>query len=226
MSGYIKLHRGWEDSRHFSAEPYCERAAWCWLLTNAAWKETTRRNHKGEVVSVGRGQFHTSLRTLATEWKWSTKRVKNFLKVLEKCGSVETVLTQTGTLITICKYEDYQTAGNSRETASDTEGYTDGKQSGNTQEEVKEIKERKKHITALPEWLPREDWEAFVDMRKASKSAMTDRAKELAIGELAKLRAAGQDPARVLQQSTLNNWKGLFPVKGEAAHGREPVIGI
>ena len=144
MAGYIKLHRGWEASCQFAEEPYCERAAWCWLLTNAAWKDTVRRNHKGEVVPVLRGQFHTSLRTLAAEWKWSPKRVKSFLEVLQKCGSAETASEQSGTLITICKYKEYQAKGNSRETASDTASSTAGKQSGNTQEEGKEGKEENK----------------------------------------------------------------------------------
>lgn len=136
MSGYIKLFRGWHDSDQFTGEPYCERAAWVWLLTNAAWKETTQRNHKGEAVTVGRGQFRTSLRTLAAEWKWSVKRVRSFLKVLEKCAAVGTQRAHGGTIITICKYDDYQSSGHTEGTQ---EG-TPGAQSGHTKEEGKEDK--------------------------------------------------------------------------------------
>lgn len=136
MSGYIKLFRGWHDSDQFTGEPYCERAAWVWLLTNAAWKETTQRNHKGEAVTVGRGQFRTSLRTLAAEWKWSVKRVRSFLKVLEKCAAVGTQRAHGGTIITICKYDDYQSAGHTEGTQEGTHGA----QSGHTKEEGKEDK--------------------------------------------------------------------------------------
>jgi hypothetical protein len=143
MAGYIKLHRGWHDSDQFTNEPYCERAAWCWLLTNAAWKDTTQRNHKGEVVTVKRGQYHTSIRTLAGHWGWSIKRVRTFLKVLEKCNAAGTAGTQSGTLITICKYRDFQDCGQAGGTAKGTAGNTDGAQTGHTKEEGEEGKEEK-----------------------------------------------------------------------------------
>lgn len=139
MAGYIKLHRGWHDSSQFANEPYCERAAWCWLLTSAAWKDATRRNHKGEIVTVQRGQFHTSLRVLSAEWKWSIKRVRTFLKVLEKCEAIGTIGAHGGTTITICKYEEYQSSGRD----GGTRDGTLRAQSGHIQEEGKEVKEEK-----------------------------------------------------------------------------------
>lgn len=66
---------------------------------------------------------------------------------------------------------------------------------------------------ALPEWIPIEQWQAFIEMRKRMKAGLTDRAVMLAIGELEKLRAQGFAPAAVLDQSVANGWKGLFPIK-------------
>lgn len=74
----------------------------------------------------------------------------------------------------------------------------------------------------LPEWLPRENWAAFVETRKRIKAPLTDRAMVLSIGELEKLRAQGHDPAAVLDQSVMNGWKGLFPIKGAAGQARAP----
>ncbi len=68
---------------------------------------------------------------------------------------------------------------------------------------------------ALPDWVPTEPWNAFVEMRKRSKSPMTDHAITVAVRELEKLRLQGQDVGTVLDQSTMRGWKGLFPVKGE-----------
>lgn len=65
----------------------------------------------------------------------------------------------------------------------------------------------------LPDWLPIEAWAGFVEMRKRNKAPLTDQAIKLAIGELEKLRAQGQDPASMLNQSTMNAWKGIFPLK-------------
>ena len=68
----------------------------------------------------------------------------------------------------------------------------------------------------LPSWINEEDWNGFVEMRKKIKKPLTDRAKKMALESLRKLRDSGQDPNLVLQQSEFNNWKGLFPVKGQA----------
>lgn len=82
----------------------------------------------------------------------------------------------------------------------------------------------------LPDWLPHDEWSAFVAMRVRLRAPLTDRAILLAIRELEKLRAQGHEPAAVLDQSTMNGWKGLFPItvknqgnangKRETAHDR------
>lgn len=73
-------------------------------------------------------------------------------------------------------------------------------------------------MTALPEWLPTEAWEGFVEMRKNIKKPLkTAYAVKLAIGNLEKMRAEGHDVAAVLDQSTMNSWLGLFPVQERRA---------
>ena len=67
---------------------------------------------------------------------------------------------------------------------------------------------------AFPDWLPLNEWAAFEDMRNKIRKPMTDRARELAFKRLNELRAGGNDPADVLNQSVLNSYQGLFPVKG------------
>lgn len=76
-----------------------------------------------------------------------------------------------------------------------------------------EIPKPKSSAIALPDWLPIEAWAGFVEMRKRVKAPLTDRAVLLSLGELEKLRAQGQDVTAVLEQSTMNAWKGLFPIK-------------
>ncbi len=67
----------------------------------------------------------------------------------------------------------------------------------------------------LPTWIDREAWNGFVEMRRHIKKALTARAMELVIHRLIEYRKKGHDPNAVLDQSTLNNWQGLYPVKGE-----------
>lgn len=64
-----------------------------------------------------------------------------------------------------------------------------------------------------PEWVPRQEWEAWIEMRKAKRAKPTAHALGLAVSELEKLQAEGHAPISVLRQSIMNSWTGLFPLK-------------
>lgn len=78
------------------------------------------------------------------------------------------------------------------------------------EEKRREEKKTKGSAFALPLWVPAGAWCDWIASRKNKPSA---KAKSLAIAELEKLRAAGNDPEAVLNQSTYRGWTGLFPVK-------------
>lgn len=65
-----------------------------------------------------------------------------------------------------------------------------------------------------PEWVPPEPWADFMEHRK-KKGKLTERAKELLVKELEKLKSQGHDPEKVLNQSIMRGWTGLFAIKGE-----------
>jgi hypothetical protein len=73
----------------------------------------------------------------------------------------------------------------------------------------------------IPEWVSPATWADFVEMRKRIRAPLTDAAVKLSIRELTKLRAAGQDPNAVIEQSVMNSWRGLFPVKENGTHGQQ-----
>ncbi len=75
----------------------------------------------------------------------------------------------------------------------------------------------------LPEWLNKETWGNFLLMRKTMKALPTTHATKLLLKRLDELRITGDDPNAILNQSIMNNWKGLFPLKeGGNAHGTNP----
>lgn len=84
--------------------------------------------------------------------------------------------------------------------------------------EEKRREEKKTKAVAFepPAWVPLEAWKAYNDMRARIRKPFTDRARELAVAKLAHLKAQGHDPLRVLEQSVLNAWAGLFELKAEA----------
>lgn len=68
----------------------------------------------------------------------------------------------------------------------------------------------------IPDFIPAEAWQGYVEMRVSIKKPLkTDRAINLAINTLTKLRDEGNDPGAVLDQSTLHSWIGLFALKVE-----------
>jgi len=70
-----------------------------------------------------------------------------------------------------------------------------------------------------PCWVPLAAWEGFSEMRKKTGAPLTDRACELIVTELEKLKASGHDVGAVLDQSTVNDWKRIFPITGGNHHG-------
>jgi len=78
-------------------------------------------------------------------------------------------------------------------------------------------------MTGFPDWISPEAWRGFVEMRNKKKKPMTDRAIFLAIKTLERLKAAGNSPEEVLNQSVLNCWTGLFEINNrQAGNGDRP----
>ena len=67
----------------------------------------------------------------------------------------------------------------------------------------------------IPSWVPAEAWAAFADMRIKCRKPMTERAIELMVMKLSKLKTAGHDPAAVLEASIANSWSDIYPLKTE-----------
>ncbi|WP_238984915.1 hypothetical protein [Candidatus Glomeribacter gigasporarum] len=67
--------------------------------------------------------------------------------------------------------------------------------------------------------MPEDAWRDWVSYRKTHKSRFTEKAAELSLCELAKLRERGFEPRAVIEQSILSGWTGLFPLKDRAGTG-------
>ena len=70
---------------------------------------------------------------------------------------------------------------------------------------------------SIPDWLPRQPWLDFVEMRRSKRNPFTVRAAEGIVADLEKLLAAGDDPEAVLLESVKNGWSGVFPLKSQTA---------
>lgn len=64
----------------------------------------------------------------------------------------------------------------------------------------------------VPSFIKEETWLAFLEMRKEIKAPMTEKAVTMMFNRLGELKEQGSDPNKVLEQSIMNNWKGVFPI--------------
>ena len=65
----------------------------------------------------------------------------------------------------------------------------------------------------LPECIPVDAWQGWVEMRNERKKPLTDRAYNQAIDKLMAFMAKGQNITEVLDRSTMNNWLDLYEIK-------------
>jgi hypothetical protein len=67
-------------------------------------------------------------------------------------------------------------------------------------------------LFVLPDWISKEVWTAFEEMRRKIKKPMTDHARKNIVAELVRIEATGQHAEDVLNQSITNDWRGVFPL--------------
>jgi hypothetical protein len=70
-------------------------------------------------------------------------------------------------------------------------------------------------ISDLPNFIPEEHWNEYLEMRKKIKKPATEFAKKLLIKKLIDFYTNGQDLEKVLEQSIIKNWTDLYEVKEE-----------
>lgn len=121
--GYIKLSRKfftsiiWKTARTFN-----ESEAWIDLIQSARFEPSeTMSRVGGREITYGRGQYPASIRFLSTKWKWSERKVRSFLKSLQKQSMIEYSCSQGMNLITLVNYDKYNPLSDTaNDTASDT----------------------------------------------------------------------------------------------------------
>jgi hypothetical protein len=106
-AGYIKVDRDiWTDPS-FAEEAFCERMAWLWLMSEAAW-QTRERRIGSQLYILQRGQLVASTRFIAEKWMWSHPTVRRFLLRLQEEKKILWDHEAAIGVITICNYDIIQ----------------------------------------------------------------------------------------------------------------------
>lgn len=167
MAGdWIKLHRkivDWEwydDTTTFRVFLHC--------LLKANWKPKRWRG-----ITIERGSFFTSTLHLAEELSVSRQKIRTAISNLQNTNEITIKTTSRGTLITVCKYEEYNSQEkeinqpNNQQLANNltNEQPTDNQQITITEErkKIEEGKEDKKSLVETPAiaWSATDGWSAI-----------------------------------------------------------------
>ena len=72
-------------------------------------------------------------------------------------------------------------------------------------------------ISELPNFIPEEHWNEYLEMRKKIKKPATEFAQKLLFKKLLKMFNDGEDLEKVLENSIVNNWTDVYPERKDAA---------
>jgi uncharacterized phage protein (TIGR02220 family) len=121
MIGWIKLHRQFLNWEWFNKSEAVH--LFMYLLLKANHKDG---NWQG--IDIKKGQFITSYGKISNDTGISVQTIRTLLKKLENTNEINTQTTNKYTVITICKYADYQ----SEESETNTQ-LTNNQQTTNNQ---------------------------------------------------------------------------------------------
>lgn len=170
----------------------CETTKWVWVVKHLDWNPPENPNQLKAVLKV--------VATVPAQCAWRPE----FMRV---CGPRLGI-------------ED-RASGNGSETVREPIANQE-------QEQEQEQKAARKRAQSgfdaskieLPNWLPRDSWEAWVADRKERRKPVSERAAQEQIAELAAYRKEGHDPAEVIRHSIASGWQGLYPKRQQAGQRR------
>ena len=212
--GYYIKARCIQDSEISVMPPYI-REIWDWLL-----KEANHSDKKSNGISIKRGQLIRTFKDIQEGLKWMIGwrkmtykkwQCENAMKFLRERSMITTMKTTRGMLITICNYSLYQDPLNYESNRRADRRTTDPKQTTDTIN--KNVKNDKNVIKKEKGIIFSKTWKEYKTMRTKIRKPLTERAEELIINELNKLATDEKTQVAILNQSIMNSWQGVFPLK-------------
>lgn len=95
------------------------------------------------------------------------------------------------------------------------DGKSDASRDATVTRREEKKREEKKDLQreVLPDWLPAEKWQDFVDHRKAIRKPMTDKARERMLRHLSDLKARGHDVLALIDTAIRSGWQDVYEPK-------------
>jgi hypothetical protein len=207
----------WNDA-DFEEEPFTQREAWLWLIGQAAWRSCKIRGNTGKSVAINRGEFSIAVRFMAEKFQWTKSRIDRFIHTLKNRDMIRDTSRDGFQVYSISNYNEFQVVGlPKRADKRDGEWDSSGTAAGQQRDKEETLETLEDNIIparpALPDWLDRETWLAFAEMRKKIKKPLTDHASKLVLQKLDRWRQLGHDPTAILNYSIEGSYQGIFEPK-------------
>lgn len=236
MEGWISLHRKMLDNPIICKDSDYV-SVWIYLLLSATHKEYDV-TFEGKRITLRKGQLITGRKSIADKFKISESKVQRILKTFENEQQIEQQTNPRNRLITIVNWNIYQEVGQQNEQQVNNKRTTT-EQQVNTNNNINNVimkqcnkNKKEKKLTELDdlinnnfsnEELKNTVYE-FIKMRKAIKKPLTTRGLELMINKLYKLTTNIDEQIEILNNSIMNNWQGIFPLKQKKLTAEEEFL--
>lgn len=216
-TGYFKLHRELFDKPIWTESTLEQRTILITLLSMASYKKKQWEWH-GKTYEIEPGQFVTSLSSIQKKCgkKVSISHIRTSIEKLEKLNFLTNESTKQGRLITIVNWGLYQSDEEKSQTISPTAPQ-------NIANDFATIKNKTLKNKRFNNKTYSENFELnnaiydLIEARKLLKKAPTERAIELLLNKLEKLSSDPTEQIAIINQSIINGWSGVFPLKGNEA---------
>ena len=222
--GWVSIHRQLQDNWLWEDKPFSYGQAWIDLILLANHAEN-RFPLGNEIVTVPTGSLITSELKLMDRWGWSKTKVRRFLALLENDSMIVKKTDRKKTTITIVNYSVFQESETTKRPKKDQKK-TDERPIKDTNNNVNNDNNENNTIIYADDELLNQTIIAFVEHRKSMKKPMTDNAIKLLVSKLNKLSSSIPEQIEILNQSIMNGWQGIFPLKNQnnQKSGRKEVV--
>lgn len=210
--GWVSIHRQLQQHWLWDDKPFSRGQAWIdmLLLANHSDNKFLLGN---ELVEVKTGSFITSELKLMERWGWSKTKVRAFLTMLEQDGMIVKKTDRKKTTIFVEKYSVFQDIETTERPQKNHKKTTKKPQKDTNNNDNNDNNVNKIIYDADP--LLNQAIIEFVAFRKSIKKPMSDHAVKLMISKLNKMTSDINEQIEIINQSILNGWQGIFPLKQE-----------
>lgn len=214
MDGYIKLYRKLLDNPIICKDSDY-MAVWVYLLLSATHKEYPAL-FKGKKIMLKPGQLITGRKSISMKLNITESKVQRILKSFESEQQIEQQASNRNRLITILNWSEYQGCEQLNERLMNNKRTPDEQQMNTNKNVNNNVKNIYKDNTYSDDPELNKAILDFIEYRKKIKSPMTPRAIELLLSKLNKLSPDKATQIKIINQSILNGWKGVFSLKEES----------